>query len=30
MTHWQTEQVAARFEECVATLRKLPGDGSSG
>jgi hypothetical protein len=30
MTHWQSEQVAARFEECVATLRKLPGDRSLG
>lgn len=24
MSHWTAERVAERFEECVATLRKLP------
>ncbi len=30
MARWTTEQVAQRFEECVATLRKLPGERSLG
>ena len=30
MANWTAEQVAQRFEECVATLRKLPGEPSLG
>ncbi|WP_027853060.1 DUF6362 family protein [Marinobacterium litorale] len=30
MAKWTAEQVAQRFEECVTTLRKLPGERSLG
>lgn len=30
MTDWNTERVAARFDECVTTLHRLPGERSLG
>jgi len=30
MAEWTAEQVAQRFEECVSTLRKIPGERSLG